>query len=47
MKKNIRQFSKMKLPGFIAKVDFCKQSDGAFWKLTESRKPMPYYKKDL
>lgn len=34
--------------GDLTKDDFQKQSDGAlFWKITEGRKPMPGFKKDM
>lgn len=34
--------------GDFTKENFSKQSDGAiFWKITEGRKPMPSFKKDL
>jgi mono/diheme cytochrome c family protein len=35
-------------PGNFTKEDFQKQSDGSiFWKISEGRKPMPSFKKDL
>jgi mono/diheme cytochrome c family protein len=37
-----------KVPGDFTKEDFQKQSDGAlFWKITEGKKPMPSFKKEL
>ncbi len=37
-----------KSPRDFTKDDFQKQSDGSiFWKMTEGRKPMPSFKKDL
>jgi mono/diheme cytochrome c family protein len=37
-----------KSPGNFTKEDFQKQTDGSiFWKISEGRKPMPSFKKDL
>lgn len=37
-----------KEPSDMTKADFQKQSDGTlFWKITEGKKPMPSFKKDL
>jgi len=35
-------------PNFFTKEQFQKQPDGSlFWQITEGRKPMPSFKKDL
>ncbi len=37
-----------KVPNDFSKSDFTKQTDGAiFWKISEGKKPMPSFKKDL
>ena len=37
-----------KAPSDFTKADFSKQSDGSlFWKITEGKKPMPSFKKDI